>query len=214
MGAARGPWRNRSAVDVAWAGLGFLCGLVPSILTGNPSWGPLAPVVGCAAAFARAGMSGLTWRHFGAGRPPSWMRAALFGAFLWLAMGIVLNAAVLPGVTALTGQLPDLSAAAFLRGNPPALAGALVVAWGSAALGEEILFRGHVMTRLAEAMGGGRSAWASALFIQAALFGLSHAYQGMSGMVVTAAAGLVLGAGFMLARRNVWPAVLAHGLTD
>ena len=70
------------------------------------------------------------------------------------------------------------------------------------------------MTRLALLFGSGKAGWTAALIIQAILFGLDHFYQGLAGMIDVGIYGLVYGAIFLIARRNLWANVLAHGLLD
>jgi hypothetical protein len=86
------------------------------------------------------------------------------------------------------------------------------VTWGSAAFGEEMLFRGFVLDRFDQLLGR-RAVWA-AVALQGLLFGAAHAYLGVSGAVVAGALGLVLGAVFILGGRNLWPCIVVHGLVD
>ena len=46
------------------------------------------------------------------------------------------------------------------------------------------------------------------------LFGVGHFYQGPAGVFETTCDGFVIGAAYLLSRRNLWVAVLAHGLVD
>ena len=98
--------------------------------------------------------------------------------------------------------------------------------WGTAAFGEELLFRGFIMQRLADALGGGRAASsasgsaavvAAAVFAalgQAALFAMAHAYLGPSGMLNAGALGLAASVVYRFNGGNLWPLVIAHGLVD
>lgn len=53
---------------------------------------------------------------------------------------------------------------------------------------------------------------AAALLLQAAIFGLIHAYQGPAGIAGATTSGLVFGALTLAARGSIWPAALAHGV--
>ena len=44
--------------------------------------------------------------------------------------------------------------------------------------------------------------------------GLGHLYKGPSGIVDSAYSGLILGGVYLLSGRNLWAAILAHGLSD
>ena len=90
----------------------------------------------------------------------------------------------------------------------------LLLVWSFAAFGEEIGYRGYLMTRAAEFLGGSRAAWWVAVIVVAVLFGIGHWYKGLSGVVDSGMVGLVLGASYLLTGRNMWTCVLAHGLID
>ena len=46
------------------------------------------------------------------------------------------------------------------------------------------------------------------------LFGYGHYYKDASGVIDSAVAGLILGTVYMLAGRNLWASILAHGMID
>jgi membrane protease YdiL (CAAX protease family) len=90
----------------------------------------------------------------------------------------------------------------------------LLLVWTFAAFGEEVAYRGYLLTRAAEI--GRRSTaayWVGIVFVSI-LFGYGHYYKGPSGIVDSAVAGLILGAAFMLSGRNLWTCILAHGIID
>ncbi len=74
---------------------------------------------------------------------------------------------------------------------------------------EEVLFRGFVLSGLRAVLGSTSVRTAAAVGFSAALFGAAHFYQGTLGMFQTGAVGLVLGA-VAVARRGVWPCIIAH----
>jgi membrane protease YdiL (CAAX protease family) len=53
-----------------------------------------------------------------------------------------------------------------------------------------------------------------AIIAQAIMFGLGHSYQGLYGIVLTGAIGLVMGITYWLGGRWLLPVILAHGLVD
>ena len=67
---------------------------------------------------------------------------------------------------------------------------------------------------IAELLGASRAAWIAAVVSQAIAFGLIHTYQGPAQAISVGIGGAVYGTAFLLARRNLWPLVLAHGLND
>ena len=93
------------------------------------------------------------------------------------------------------------------------LLGIVVVAWLSAALGEELLWRGFLIDRLSRLPGlTGRTV--PVLLIHAVFFSLPHAYQGAGGMLVTGLVGIYLGWLRLRMRGNLWAGIFAHGLVD
>jgi CAAX protease family protein len=50
--------------------------------------------------------------------------------------------------------------------------------------------------------------------VSSALFGLAHAYQGVSGMVATGLTGLLFAGVYLATGRNLWAAIIAHGSLD
>lgn len=98
----------------------------------------------------------------------------------------------------------------YLAGDTRAFAMTLATNWAFAALGEELVFRGLLMQALTTLLGRP----ALALFLQAAVFGAVHLYQGPAGVLATVITGLVFGVLVLVARGSIWPAVLAHGTAN
>jgi uncharacterized protein len=92
---------------------------------------------------------------------------------------------------------------------------AIPVAWGSAAFGEELLFRGFALRSLETLLGGpGRRATGAAIILQALIFGALHLYQGSGGAASAATIGFVLGLVWLVTGRNLWAGIIIHGLLD
>lgn len=166
----------------------------------------------------------LRWRgegmaQFGLVVPRRWL--ALIGLGIALALAqIVLDSLVrsvtTPLIVAWTGADPHLDAKTFaaIEGNLDLYLMVLPCVWLFAAFGEEFLYRGYLMTRLSQLLGGGRAAWALAIVGQAVLFALAHWYQGPVGMVPIGIGAVLTGIATLAWGRNLWPAMIAHGLTD
>ncbi len=75
---------------------------------------------------------------------------------------------------------------------------------------EEVLFRGFVMAYLMAALPV--SVWTAAL-ASAAVFGIAHTYQGLSGIVRTALLGLVV-ALLYAGTGSIWASVIVHAVID
>lgn len=108
----------------------------------------------------------------------------------------------------------DMSRYTFLEGNLGMLLLTLAGAYIVSSMGEEIIYRGFLMTRVAEFGGGGKAAWCAALVVGAVIFGLAHYAWGPVGMVQTGFMGLVLGGAYLVVGRNLWVCVLAHACMD
>jgi hypothetical protein len=52
------------------------------------------------------------------------------------------------------------------------------------------------------------------VLLQALVFALGHAYQGVTGVVNLFVVGLILGYVYLRGGRNLWPVIVAHGLID
>jgi membrane protease YdiL (CAAX protease family) len=158
---------------------------------------------------------GLHWRALGLCRPERPAAAIVTGLGLF---GFdVLLLPVIASRLATTFELPpqDLGAFAGLAGNTVQYLLLLIpIAWGTAAFGEEMLYRGYFLRRLEDALG--RSGWATAaaLLIQTAVFAFGHAYLGPRGMLNAALIGLAAGVTYVSTGRNLWPLIVAHGLVD
>ena len=159
----------------------------------------------------------LTWLEHRSLRPLGldwpWPRRTLplmLGAFVLLEL--VMDLLVQPGIAAATGEPTDYSAFAALEGNAPLALRYLWGMWISAAIAEELYFRGQAF-RMAEYLPASIRT-PLAVVGSAALFAAPHAYQGISGLLATFAFGLGFAAIFLASRRNLWVAIGAHGLVD
>lgn len=168
----------------------------------------LAIVALVTARLMRGGFAGLGFR-----RPTSWrLVIGLALGFVVVRWGIgylveLLTAHVWPPIKAPKGTDE-------IVGHPLAALAALGIVWTFAAFGEEIGYRGLIMGRAAQALGGGRTAWIVGLLISATLFGLGHFYKGPAGILDSAIAGLLLGGVYLASGRSLWTCILAHGLSD
>jgi len=146
-------------------------------------------------------------------RPASWRRVVL------LALGFVIVRWTAGfAIEAITAQFwPAIVApkgADRIVGHPMAALAALGIVWTFAAFGEEIGYRGFVLGREAQALGGGRAAWIAGVVVAGVLFGFGHFYKGPAGVLDSSVAGLLLGAVYLLSGRCLWTCILAHGLSD
>jgi hypothetical protein len=131
-----------------------------------------------------------------------------------IAVDSLVVGAALPILSNMFGDAPQVARFADVPGNLPLLLKLLPAVWLIAAFGEEFFFRGFLLTGIAGVLGGSRAAWITAVLAQAVAFGLIHAYQGPAQAISIGIGGAVYGGAFLLARRNLWPLIFAHGLND
>jgi membrane protease YdiL (CAAX protease family) len=101
-----------------------------------------------------------------------------------------------------------------LSGDPWTLFGWLLVAWTSAVIGEELIFRAFLISRLQMLWSETRVATLFAIITQAIFFAVAHVYLGQRGVVTATAIGLLYGAAYVGTGRQLPALMLAHGATD
>ncbi len=155
------------------------------------------------------------WKAAGLTRPRSWWKtvALAVGAAAALQLGSELvvgpvAARIWPGPQHVSHVLTSAA-----LGWKQALV-ALLTIWTFAAFGEELSYRGYLLTRAADIFGGSRAAYLFGMILVSVLFGFGHYYKGPAGVFGSTYSGLVLGGVFLLSGRNLWPAILAHGISD
>ena len=154
---------------------------------------------------------------FGLAWPKKWLRAIAWGVALfavtlvWALTGDQMLRAVLTPVFG-----PDRAVDTFaeVRGNLQLYLVVVPCIWVFAAIGEEFLYRGFIMTRLVQAFGDTRIGVTLAIVGQAIMFGLAHMYQGWVGVIIVSVGGIVTGVAVRLYKGNLVPAIIAHGLID
>ena len=102
-----------------------------------------------------------------------------------------------------------------IQGNLQLYLVLITLSWISAGFGEEMFFRGFLITRLKTALGDIYLSSAISVLLAALLFGYVHFYyQGLTGLVNAGVIGVIFGAYFLLYKRNLWPLIIAHGFIN
>jgi CAAX protease family protein len=154
----------------------------------------------------------LRWASVGLTRPAARSRAALL-VLAGVLYAIVSLYALDPLIDRISGPA-DMSEFAEVRGNADMLAFWIGLSWLLGAFGEELGYRGYLMNRITDVVGDDASGWSVAVLASSALFGLSHISQGASGMISNFLGALVYAGLYLLAGRNLWVPILAHGFED
>jgi uncharacterized protein len=156
---------------------------------------------------------GLGWANLGLVRPAVVWRAAVQGTIMAAAIVLATRLVIVPFAVAVTGVPVDLSAMDAVRGDASLLWMWLAQAWTLAAFGEEMVFRGYLIRRVADLVGDSRTGLTIALLVSSVSFGWAHRYQGPAGMIAAGSIGALL-ALLYLSGRNLWPVILCHALVD
>lgn len=152
------------------------------------------------------------WSDLGLGKPKNWWLQIVI--FIGLYFAFQLFARYLSPEIVKLGERPNISHLMSLKGNLPGLVLALVVVWITAAFLEELIFRGFLLNAIDKLLGSNKwSVWPSVL-ISAVIFGAVHAYQGITGILITGSIGFIFGVAFIINGRRLWPLMLMHGIID
>lgn len=211
---------GRFALQVATVVLAFVAAsVIPVLALGQESVGlalsALASMLGgLAVAWLWLRRDGAMAAGFNLSAPASWPRTLGWG--VTGALVIVVMFQIGGRLTQALGLAPpavDTVMQVATQSPLHLLLWIVAVAWLSAGLGEELLWRGFLMDRLSRLPGlVGRTA--PVLVIHAVFFSLPHAYQGAGGMLITGVVGLFLGWLRLRMRGNLWACIIAHGLVD
>jgi uncharacterized protein len=205
---------RKAVVDLVVVLAGYVLTAFAARASGLPFPGSIAVVATVLLASWRLSRSSESWLSVGLRKPSSWGGVALAVVALYMSVAIGMRLIVTPLADAMRWPALDTSAFMGVRGNAATLAGMLALVWTIVAFGEELIFRGFILSRLENLFGQGASGKAVAVALQAALFGIGHFYLGARGMAAATLVGVVYGAWYVLRGRNLWPLIIAHGITD
>lgn len=108
----------------------------------------------------------------------------------------------------------DLSSLDDIRGDFGTYLGMMAMMWVFAAFGEELLFHGYYMRQFAKLFGDTNKAWLLSGILIAIYFGISHGYQGLSGIIGVSIGSLFFAALYYKNKTNLLLLVLIHGIYD
>ncbi|HWY22531.1 MAG TPA: CPBP family intramembrane glutamic endopeptidase [Candidatus Acidoferrum sp.] len=159
---------------------------------------------------------GARWRLESGGpqEPNSWWKTILWGVVTGVLVMVAGELANSVGETLWHTAAKVSSVINDSRGNWKAALTALGLIWTFAAFGEEMGYRGYLLTRAADAGNRSKVAFLVALLGSSVLFGYGHYYKGPPGVLQSTVSGLILGGAYLLSGRNLWIPILAHGCAD
>lgn len=189
-----------------------------ALITATFVWEDYIPLSKTPVLFAIAWMSmwlrGVTWRSVGFALPAGWMRLAAIGLIAGIAMWCLEFFVEQPILQQITGELPDLHVFDDVVGNLKYLLIILGLNIVLAAFGEEMVWRGYALPRVAGLIGEDRNSWIAALVLVNVAFGLAHLYQGLPGVIEAGLAGFLLGLLYLGTGRNLIAPMVAHWISN
>lgn len=196
------------AICAAWAASRLL--IYPALSIPDHAPVILRPICGFLAAWALLRWRGVGWKSLGLQRPKVLWIAVAGAVALYLA-NMALARWVAPQLAQwiTPAQQPSFMGA-IVRGNAGAFAAWLAIGIVVGGFMEECLFRGFLLTRVTQALGGGAIALGVGVASQALLFGALHLYGGAFAFVFAALAALASGIGYVVLGRNLWPLIAVH----
>ncbi|MCT2559011.1 CPBP family intramembrane metalloprotease [Tsuneonella sp. YG55] len=127
-----------------------------------------------------------------------------FGVIVALASHLLIE----PIVEQWTGKTIDLGDLGDIEGNLPSFLVLLALGVLFGGIIEELIFRGFVVGWGSRVFGDGAGVWLVAL--SAGVFGLSHLYQSLPGVITTGLLGLIFGLLYLWNKRRLLVPIVTH----
>jgi len=159
-------------------------------------------------------LRGLRWRDVGLSPVRNWSMTLALGVAVGVGMELLDLFVTKPLEVRFLGRPPDLSEFRPLVGNLKLALLGWAFSWTLAAFGEELVWRGYLLNRVAGLFRETRAGWVVSLVLVSAAFGYAHVNQGFVGVLQEGFAGLLLGLVYVACGRSLWVPIVAHGVTD
>ena len=200
------------AIVVAVSGLAFAGELAVAdrLPWGDEARGVVAVLLGAVTALWLTMRRGGTLADLGLVRPGRWWTVPFW--IVGILVTFVAAQALVPQMIAPIFDLPapDMSRYDFIRGNALAAISMALLLPLTAAIPEEVVYRGFLMRQFTRLYGEGRMGTILAVLSQALVFGSVHFQWGLGGILMTSIMGVVWGVAYLLCGRNLWIVILAH----
>jgi membrane protease YdiL (CAAX protease family) len=200
------------AIIIAVSGLAFAVELAAAdhLPWGDEARGVIAVLLGAVAALWLTVRQGGTLADLGLLRPKRWWTVPFW--VLGILATFIVAQALVPQIIAPFFDLPapDMSRYDFIRGDALAAVAMVLLLPLTAAIPEEIVYRGFLMRQFTRLYGDGGTGAILAVLSQALVFGSVHFQWGLGGVIVTSIMGVVWGGAYLLCGRNLWIVILAH----
>ena len=142
-------------------------------------------------------------------------RVTLKSLLVFLAgmVGFMLGSIIMVNISGVP-ESADMSGYAFLTKNIAWLPLMLAGVWTASSIGEEIIYRGYLITRLSDVFPTLKYKDGIGVLVSAVIFGLAHYQWGVTGIVQTALMGLALGICYIKMNRRLLILIFAHAYMD
>lgn len=200
------------AIVIAVSGLAFAGELAVAdrLPWGDEARGVIAVLLGAVAALWLTVKRGGTLADLGLMRPKRWLTVPFW--VLGILVTFIAAQALVPQLIAPFFDIPapDMSRYDFIRGDALAAVAMALLLPLTAAIPEEVVYRGFLMRQFTRLYGDGHTGATLAVLSQALVFGCVHFQWGLGGIVMTSIMGVVWGGAYLLCGRNLWIVILAH----
>ncbi len=133
--------------------------------------------------------------------------------FILALSGFIIGSIIMANITGVP-ESSDMSGYLYLKNNIWMLLLTLGGVYIVSSIGEEVVYRAFLITRIAELGLNTKMANISAVIISAIVFGFAHYSWGPMGIVQTFFMGLALGICYLYFKRRIWILILAHAYMD
>jgi CAAX protease family protein len=180
------------------------------VAVGEAARGAFSVLVGALTTVAVVRHRGGSWSDLGFRRPARWSTVPLW--VFGILVAFVAGQALAPRLLSLFIQLPepDFSRYDAIVGNLPAAMAMALALPLTAAVPEEIIYRGFLIGRLEAFFGDTLAAPVLAVAVQSLIFALIHFQWGIGGMLLAGVMGAIWGTAYLLCGRNLWIVIMAH----
>ena len=164
-------------------------------------------------------LRGESWKDFGLTfKPISWgdsIKLLLLSllVFVLALAGFIIGSIIMANITGIP-EGANMTGYDYLKDNIGMLLLTLAGVYIVSSFGEEVIYRGFLITRISQIGTDSKKATIIAIILSSIIFGLIHYSWGPMGMVQTGFMGLALGICYIKLKRRLWILILAHAYMD
>lgn len=164
-------------------------------------------------------LRGESWKDFGLTFKSISLRGGIKTLLLSLLVlvlalaGFIIGSIIMANITGIP-EGANMTGYDYLKDNIGILLMTLAGVYIVSSFGEEVIYRGFLITRISQIGTDSKKATIIAIILSSIIFGLIHYSWGPMGMVQTGFMGLALGICYIKLKRRLWILILAHAYMD